>query len=422
VIDADFNKVTELGNDLLAQINAMREFAPVIWSSNARAWIVTRHADLLDAFLGKKPLSVVRYEPPFQCVPPEERAARFPEAMRTLPYWPVFLDPPEHTRIRNLLMKAFSGKVVEGIRPGVRRRVAEVLDRAGRKGEVEFVVEVARTITATTILQVFQLPEGQIEQLGPWALVIDDVMVKAHETPEPLDRLEATLCEMRSVFERLIQDRRKHPGEDFVSQLVHSKVGDDKLSDNEIVGICVVVLVAGFNTTMNSIALATEALARHPEARDHMLANPAKLPDSLMEITRYIAMSTMQPRVVSEDFSWHGMQLKKGDWVFLMIAGGNRDPRVFKDPERLDLTRPTRDILVFGTGIHHCIGHLLAKMQLSEVLWALFERFNVEILDERVTFAPPLGQRGPAFLNVRLTERKAGARPAPQPTEASDAA
>ena len=82
----------------------------------------------------------------------------------------------------------------------------------------------------------------------------------------------------------------------------------------------------------------------------------------------------------------------------------------------------TFKVLVFGTGIHHCIGHLLAKMQLSEVLWALFERFNVEVLDERVTFAPPLGQRGPAFLNVRLTERKAGARPAPQPTEASDAA
>jgi pimeloyl-[acyl-carrier protein] synthase len=422
VIDADFNKVTELGNDLLLQINAIREVAPVIWSANAQAWIVTRHVDLVDAFMNRKPLSVVRYEPPFTCVPPEQRAARFPEAMRTLPHWPVFIDPPEHTRIRNLLMKAFSGKVVEGIRPGVRKRVAGVLDRAGTKGVVEFVVEVARTVTGTTILQMFGLPERQMEELGRWALVIDEVLVKVHETPEPLDRLEATLCQMRAVFDELIRERRAHPGEDFVSQLVHAKAGDDNLTDDEIVGICVVVLVAGYNTTMNSIALATVALARHPAARDYMLANPASFPSSLMEITRYIAMSTMQPRVVSEDFTWHGENLKKGDWVFLMIAGGNRDPRVFKDPERLDLTRPTGDVLVFGTGIHHCIGHLLAKMQLSEVLWALFERFDVEILDERITFAPPLGQRGPAFLNVRLTERSDSTRITLDRAERIDAA
>jgi cytochrome P450 len=120
--------------------------------------------------------------------------------------------------------------------------------------------------------------------------------------------------------------------------------------------VCVVVLIAGHDTTMNSMALGTVALVRHPQAREYLLGNPDSLSNSIMELARFIAMSTMQPRVVSADFEWHGQQLRQGDYVLLMLAGGNRDPRVFPDPETLDMTRPTEMSLVFGTGIHHCIG------------------------------------------------------------------
>jgi 2-polyprenyl-3-methyl-5-hydroxy-6-metoxy-1,4-benzoquinol methylase len=142
----------------------------------------------------------------------------------------------------------------------------------------------------------------------------------------------------------------------------------------------------------------------------HMLSHPEQMPNCLMELTRFIAMSTMQPRVVSADFEWHGNQLRKGDYVYLMLAGANRDPRAFDNPEVLDLTRATDAVLVFGTGIHHCIGHLLAKMQLSEALPALFRRFEVTVLDDRIRFAPVLSQRGPASINVRLEPRRTDRR------------
>jgi len=155
------------------------------------------------------------------------------------------------------------------------------------------------------------------------------------------------------------------------------------------------------------MALGTVALVRHPQAREYLLGHPDSLSNSVMELARFIAMSTMQPRVVSADFEWHGQQLRQGDYVLLMLAGGNRDPRVFPDPETLDMTRPTEMSLVFGTGIHHCIGHLLAKMQLGELLPELFRRFEVEILPNGIEFSPVLSQRGLMRLDVRLRQRVA---------------
>ena len=199
--------------------------------------------------------------------------------------------------------------------------------------------------------------------------------------------------------------RREKPSEDFLSQMVLAREGSDKLSDEEIIGVCIVVLIAGHDTTMNSMGLATVALARHPQARQYMLEQPEAIANSVMEVARYIAMSTMQPRVVSADFEWHGQQLRKGDYVLLMIAGANRDPRAFPDPEVLDMTRSTEHALVFGSGLHHCIGHLLAKMQLGELLPELFGRFDVEILDRKPEFGNLLSQRGLVRLNVRLLPR-----------------
>ena len=201
--------------------------------------------------------------------------------------------------------------------------------------------------------------------------------------------------------------RRATPSQDFLSEMVTARDGADRLSDEEIIGVCVVVLIAGHDTTMNSMALGTVALVRHPQAREYLLGNPDSLSNSIMELARFIAMSTMQPRVVSADFEWHGQQLRQGDYVLLMLAGGNRDPRVFPDPETLDMTRPTEMSLVFGTGIHHCIGHLLAKMQLGELLPELFRRFDVEILPNGIEFSPVLSQRGLTRLDVRLRQRVA---------------
>lgn len=407
--DIEFHRIAELGNGVLGQINAMREAGPVIWSRNSNAWVVTRHQDLVDAYSGRLPLSNVRYQPAFAAVPEAERAARFPQTMRTIGYWPVFTDPPLHTRLRKLLTRSFGRKVIEDLRPYVRQTVRAVLDRAGTRGEVEFVNEVARATTARVIMRLLGIPEETLPRLEEWSLAINVALGSAQSSPQALDDMERTVAEMTELFEREIAMRRATPSQDFLSEMVAARDGADRLSDEEVIGVCVVVLIAGHDTTMNSMALGTVALVRHLQAREYLLGNPDSLSNSIMELARFIAMSTMQPRVVSADFEWHGQQLRQGDYVLLMLAGGNRDPRVFPDPETLDMTRPTEMSLVFGTGIHHCIGHLLAKMQLGELLPELFRRFDVEILPDGIEFSPVLSQRGLTRLDVRL--RKRGATP-----------
>jgi cytochrome P450 len=308
--DADFDRVAELGDGILLQINALREIAPIVRSAKAQAWVVSRHADVVHAYSGQLPLSNVRYEPPFHCVPEAERAKRFPETLRTISYWPVFTDPPLHTRLRKLLVRAFGKKVVEDLRPWARTMIAGVLDRAGAKRDVEFVNDVARAITGRTILKLLGMSEDYLPRLEKWSLVINSALGSPAFSPELLDELERTVIEMRDLFEAEIARRREQPSEDFISQMVLAREGTDVLSDDEIVGVCFVVLIAGHDTTMNSLGLATVALTRHPDALEYMLSHPEQMPNCLMELTRFIAMSTMQPRVVSADFEWHGNQLR----------------------------------------------------------------------------------------------------------------
>jgi cytochrome P450 len=149
------------------------------------------------------------------------------------------------------------------------------------------------------------------------------------------------------------------------------------------------------------MTLGFKALVEHPEAREYMLEHPERINDSVGEVMRFIAMATTQPRVAAEDFEWHGERIAKGDFVYLMIAAANRDASVFANPEVLDLTRATDRSMVFGGGIHHCIGHLLAKMQLGSFFLEAFRRYpSPVILEQRLSWQPSLAFRGVEHLRV----------------------
>jgi pimeloyl-[acyl-carrier protein] synthase len=146
-------------------------------------------------------------------------------------------------------------------------------------------------------------------------------------------------------------------------------------------------------------------LSRHDEVCDYIRQHPENILNVVMEIQRYVAMSATQQREVARDFPWHGHELKKGQYVLLLIAGANRDPRAFPEPLRLDPTRPQDANMTFAPGLHFCIGHLLAKMQLTEFFPELLRRFDVEVLDDKLDFHPSIAFRGLNTLNVRLHPR-----------------
>jgi cytochrome P450 len=267
---------------------------------------------------------------------------------------------------------------------------------------VDFVEEVAVAITGRVMARLLGVPERHVDRLRQWSWDLNVALGPAR-TPEIMQQAERSLQEMKQILEIEIESRRQEPKGDFLGQLVSARDAGDGLTDDELLGICYVTLSAGHDTTAHSMTLGFNALVNHPAARRYLLDHPERIGESVGELMRYIAMATAQPRVADKDFDWHGQHIKQGDFVFLMIAAANRDPSVFPDPEVLDLTRATDRSLVFAAGIHHCIGHLLAKMQLSAAFPAIFTRFpNVRILDERLDWQPSLAFRGLEHLRVSL--------------------
>jgi len=404
--DIDFAHADKLGNLLLVELDRFRETAPVVWSDSAGAWIVTRHQDVMDALVGKYPLSNARFRAEgFTAISAQERPDRLPILTASIPHWVFNLDPPDHTRLRKLLTRAFSKQVVGNVQPFAEATIERILDSVPVGENVEFLEAVARAITGRVILRLFGLGEELLERFQFWSQALNLALGVLHAPAEALDTAETALREMREVLMPEIEARSKQPTEDFLSQLVSAHEDGDRLSHEEVMGICYVALIAGHDTTMNSMALGVDALARYPEQIEYLLQHPDHIVNSVMEITRLSAMSTGQGRLVSEDFEWHGVKLKKGDYAMLMFAAANRDPRRFDHPTTLDLSRDTSQVATFGPGIHHCIGHLLAKMQLSEFFTRFFSRFNVEVLDKELAFIAAYGFRGLDEMNVRLTRR-----------------
>jgi cytochrome P450 len=396
----DFTKVAELGNGLLPLLNQLREAAPIAWSDSLHGWVVTRHEDVSAGFDLKVPLSNKRFPADyFDCIPRAEHESRIP-ILRTTADWIVGIDPPQHTRVRSLARKAFSKKIVDDIKPYAQSVIDRVLTEAGARDEVDFVEDVAVAITGRVMARLLGVPERYVSNLRRWSWDLN-VGLGPARNPEILDGAERSLQEMKHILEIEVAERRREPRGDFLSQLVLARDSGEGLTDDELLGVCYVTLSAGHDTTAHSMTLGFKALVDHPEARQYLLDHPERIGDSVNEVMRYIAMATAQPRVAAEDFEWFGQMIRKGDYVFLMIAAANRDANVFANPEDLDLTRATDRSLVFGGGIHHCIGHLLAKMQLSSFFPEAFRRYpNPKILDTSLNWQPSLAFRGLEKLRV----------------------
>ena len=408
--DVNLGHAGILGNGILLQLNALREVDPIHWSDSSGCWIITRHADVIDALDGKFPLSCKRLvQVTFPGIAPENRERLFPNIMRYLPNWIIDVDPPVHTRLRKLLIAALNRKVVDAVKPFVQLRVSTLLDKLENQPVIEFGEEIGRQLPGSTILKLLGISQEYLPRLRGWANSFQEAIAVPGVSIEALQRAERSFAEMNELFTQVIEERRKAPQEDLITALVQANDAGDKLSLEEMLGAIQLTIVAGHDTTHNTLSLGMAALAEHPEYWDYMYCNPDKIQDTVMELMRHMAMSTSQPRVITEDFEWHGKQLKAGQVAFIMLAGGNRDPRVFADPERLDPCRGNiqGESLVFAPGMHHCIGHLLGKLQVQEFFGEMVKRFEgADLLDAKLNFMPQIAFRGLYNLNVRMIPRR----------------
>ena len=406
-LDVNLAQAGALGNDILRQLNALREHDGVYWSESSQCWLVTRHAEILRALADEFPLSLDRLiHVTLPAVPVEDRVRRYPLMMRYMQNWIINLDPPAHTRVRKLLMASFSRRMVESIRPYVQERVAGLMDRMSANPVLEFNEDVGRQLPGSVILRLLGLPPENLSRLRGWANAFVEAVAVPGVSDAALQRFEDALADMNALLTVEIGKRRQQPQDDLISTMVKANEAGDTLSTEEMLGALHVLVVAGHDTTSNSMTMGLATLIEHPEAWDTMYRHPERTADGVLELARHMAMATSQPRFVTRDFEWCGKQIRQGQVVFLMLAAGNRDPRVFNNPETLDLQRPNDRALTFAPGAHHCIGHLLAKMQLGEFFGALVQRFRgAERLDPVLSFMPQIAFRGLYHLNVRMLPR-----------------
>ena len=395
----------QMGNRMFPILNELRETDPIHWDERAKCWIVTRHQDILDALWGRVPVSNSKLESvSASVIPPQEWPERLPNLVKYSPHHITNIDPPVHTRMRSLLMRAFSRPVVESMRPYARATVADLMRRMHDAPEVDF-TEVALALPGRVILKLLGLPDEIYDRLGVWAHAVILGLGTPNPEPDWVVGVDRAFTELTQAVLPQIEHRRTapHNPEDFISSLVYARDGSTGLTDDEIVAVLQVTVIAGHDTTANSMTLGVAALAENPAAWQHMRANPKQIMDQVVELMRYSAMSAAQSRLVTKDFDWHGKQIRKGDVLFLMLAAGNRDPRVFTDPEALDVSRRNDQSLTFAPGLHHCIGHLLAKMQLTEFFGSLVQAFEgADVLEDDLRYSNALVFRSVASLRMRF--------------------
>jgi len=382
--DVDLAALATQGDGFLAEVNRLREQDPIYWSEKSRCWLVSSHEAVTEGFSGTLPLSSEFFpESIYAIMPKEQFHERCPNSAKYMALISTNRDGADHARIRKLLVRALTPKLVESLRPYVRQRVAYLLDIAEQRRQLEFHEEISRMLPGAVILRLLGMNESYLARLKGWADGVAAALIAYAPPPECLYRLEEVVSDMLEVFHSEIEDRKLNPRDDLITYMVQATEDGDRLTQDEMLGSLIQMIIAGHDTTSNSLSFGMRAMAKYPQAWESWRAHPEKSVDYAIELMRYIAMSASMPRIVAEDFEWHGKHLKKGEFVILLIAGGNRDPLVYDNPENLDFNHRNDRALTFGPGMHHCIGHLLAKLQLGEFFKALVERFErVEILEE----------------------------------------
>ena len=322
------------------------------------------------------------------------------EMKKTQPF--LFLDPPDHTRLRGLVSKAFTPRVVEGLRPRIEACVAGLFDAVADRGEMDVIEDLAYPLPVQIICEMLGVPAADHVQFRDWsreaARSLDPEFALS---PEDQQRRQARINDFQGYFEQLIDDKRKQPGDDLISALIAVEEQGDKLSHDELISTCVLLLIAGHETTVNLVGNGALALLRHPDQLQMLRDNPSLAKTATEEVLRYDPPVQFTGRTATEDIQIGDKILRKEQQAILLLGAANRDPAQFADPERLDITREDNRHVAFGMGIHFCLGAPLARVE-GQIALSEFARrlVNPRMTVEEPEYKENLTLRGLAALPV----------------------
>jgi cytochrome P450 len=394
----------EFIRDPYPMLARLRAEDPVHWSPRLKSWVLTRYDDVKGVCLDRE-VSSDRLRPFFATLPGPE-AGRIAQIIRYLTHWMVFRDPPEHTRLRRLTSKVFHLQSMNAMRPVVEELVAWLLAQAEGKDEIDFIADFAGPLPALVIMAMLGVPREHLAQVKRLSDEMALFIGSSRMSGEKYEVAERATKEMADFFLELLKKRKNSPEKDLLSQLVHLEDGGDRLTEDELVGTCILLLFAGHETTTNHIANGLLALLRFPSELKALREDPQIAQRAIEELLRYDGPSGVQVRIVKQRQEMRGKEFKPGDRVFIMLNAANRDPEAYEQPDRLWLARGGPAHLAFGFGMHLCLGFPLARLEGQIALPAVarhWRRIELALPEERLEWLNSMVFRGMTALPLRVT-------------------
>jgi cytochrome P450 len=353
---------------------ALRAEAPVAYSEALGGWLLTRYDDVLATLQDTHHFSSQgRMLAVLDRLPPGARAD-FEPFENHFTVGLISSDPPNHTRLRALVNKAFTPRAVEQLRPRIEALVNELLDAAAARRGMDLVHDLAYPLPAIVIAEMLGAPPAAREDFKVWSDGILAFQGMGVVTREVLEHSQQHLLAMRAFLMDLLVERRRQPRDDLLSRLVAAEMEGDRLTEAELMTTCVTLLTAGHETTTHLIANGLYTLLRHPDQLEQLRADPALMPAAVEEILRFESPLQRNPRRVAEDLAYGEAQLRRGDYVLQMLGAANRDPFVFANPNQFDIKRQPNRHLAFAVGIHFCVGAPLARLEAPIAIGTVLRR------------------------------------------------
>jgi cytochrome P450 len=339
----------------------LRDHAPVYWSPQASTWVLSRYDDVAAALID--PATYSSASGIFPTPPGVDMTQLF------LPML-IMSDPPRHTQLRHLVSKAFTPRRIAGVEARIQTLVNNLLDQVSGAGTWDFVSGFAGPLPAIVIADMLGVPREDRDRIRTWSTTLIQSNPIRGEFGPGLDAA-AALYEYFSTF---LGERRAHPRDDLMTALVQAEVDGEHLSEEELLGFCLLLLIAGHETTTNLLSNSAVVLAQHPESRRQLADNPALVPAAVEELLRYDSPVQGLGRTLTRQVDLHGQPMKAGDTVLLLFGSANRDDHAFPDADRFDINRRPERQVAFGRGIHFCLGASLARLEARIALQALLAR------------------------------------------------
>ena len=378
----------------------LRSEDPVHWSFMG-VWVLTRYSDV-KAVLRDPRFCVEKIPKNIKEKSYYDESKNFDALVQATSKWLIFLEPPDHTRLRSLVVKAFSPKVVESLRPH-QQIVNQLIDRVRNQGRMDIILDLAVQLPTNVIATMLGLLVEDAIQLNKWSDELSYIL-DSLKSLQDYEQMNHVAGKFSDYLRSLIQERQKKPKEDLLSALIAAREQGDNLSEEEILSVCMLLFVAGEETTVNLIGNGMLALLQHPEQMQKLKQNPDLIYNAVEELLRYDSPIQMTRRIALENVDIRGKTIQAGDKALTVLGAANRDTCQFYHPDVLDITRSENRHFAFVDGIHYYLGAFLARVEGQIAIHTLLQKLpDIRLDANKLEWFKNIGLRGLKYLPVAFS-------------------